>query len=60
MAGELLASRHYNVMVGVKGDTCVPVPLRSVAGVVRRIPDDHAWLRAAVQVGTCLGVHGAE
>ncbi len=60
MAGELLAARRYNVMVGVRGDACVPVPLSKVAGVVRRIPENHAWLRAAVQVGTCLGVHGLE
>jgi len=59
-AGELLAGRHYNVMVGVKGDACVPVPLEDVAGLVRRIPTDHAWLRAAVEVGTCLGVHALD
>lgn len=57
MAGELLASRHYNVMVGVRGDACVPVSLEKVAGVVRRVPAGHAWLRAAERVGTCLGVH---
>jgi 6-phosphofructokinase 1 len=60
MAGELIAERHYNVMVGVRGDTCVPVPLDKVAGVVRCIPADHAWLHAAMRVGTCLGVHGME
>ena len=59
-AGELLAGRRYNVMVGVQGAACVPVPLDQVAGVVRRIPADHAWLRSAVRVGTCLGVHGLE
>jgi len=60
MAGELIASRHYNVMVGVRGDACVPVPLEKVAGVVRCVPADHAWLHAAARVGTCLGAHGAE
>lgn len=59
-AGELLASRHFNVMVGVKGDACVPVPLDEVAGVVRRVPAGHEWLHAAARVGTCLGIHGAE
>ena len=59
-AGELLAGRYYNVMVGVKGDACVPVPLDKVAGVIRCVPPDHAWLHAAAMVGTCLGVHGAE
>lgn len=56
-AGELLAARRYNVMVGVRGDACVPVSLEKVAGVVRRVPADHPWLRAAERVGTCLGVH---
>jgi 6-phosphofructokinase 1 len=60
MAGELIASRRFNVMVGVRGDVCVPVPLDKVAGVVRCVPPDHAWLQAAARVGTCLGVHGAE
>jgi len=59
-AGELLASRHFNVMVGVMGDSCIPVPLDKVAGVVRCVPADHAWLHAATQVGTCLGIHGVE
>jgi 6-phosphofructokinase 1 len=54
-AGELIAARHYNVMVGVKGDTCVPVPLEQVAGIIRTVPIDHPWIRAARLVGTCMG-----
>lgn len=54
-AGELIAARRYNVMVGVKGDTCVPVPLEKVAGVVRTVPPDHPWIQAARLVGTCMG-----
>jgi ATP-dependent phosphofructokinase / diphosphate-dependent phosphofructokinase len=54
-AGELIAARHYNVMVGVKGDACVPVPLKQVAGIVRTVPVDHPWIRAARLVGTCMG-----
>ncbi len=57
MVGELLSARHYNVMVGVRGDACVPVPLQKVAGLVRLVPPDHAWLYAAERVGTCLGIH---
>jgi len=59
-AGELLAGRRYNVMVGVQGSACVPVALDQVAGVVRHVPADHAWLRSAVRVGTCLGIHGLD
>jgi 6-phosphofructokinase 1 len=60
MAGELIAARRYNVMVGVRGDACVPVPLGKVAGLARRVPEGHEWLHAAARVGTCLGTHGAE
>jgi ATP-dependent phosphofructokinase / diphosphate-dependent phosphofructokinase len=55
MAGELIAARHYNVMVAVKGDTCVPVPLEAVAGKVRTVPADHPWVQAARLMGSCMG-----
>ena len=54
-AGELLAARHYNVMVGLKGTECVPVPLKKVAGIKRVVPRDHPWLTTARLVETCLG-----
>lgn len=54
-AGELLADRHYNVMIGVKGSECVPVPLERVAGIKRLVPPDHPWLETARLVSTCLG-----
>ena len=54
-AGELLAERHYNVMVGIKGQSCVPVPLERVAGEKRTVPLNHAWIETARLVDTCLG-----
>jgi ATP-dependent phosphofructokinase / diphosphate-dependent phosphofructokinase len=54
-AGELIAARHYNVMVGVKGDACVPVPLDPVAGIIRTVPTDPPWIWAARLVGACMG-----
>ncbi len=54
-AAELLARGVYNVMVGVKGEVCAPVPLEQVAGQVKTVPLDHEWIRAARLVGTCLG-----
>jgi phosphofructokinase-like protein len=54
-AGELLAQGHYNIMVGVKGTECVPVPLENVAGLKRTVPPDHPWLQTARLVETCLG-----
>lgn len=54
-AGELLAAKHYNIMVGLKGNGCVPVPLKKVAGVKRIVPVDHDWIKTARLVETCLG-----
>jgi 6-phosphofructokinase 1 len=54
-AGELLAEGIYNVMVGVKGEACVAVPLSEVAGKTKLVPRDHAWLKTAMRVDTCLG-----
>jgi 6-phosphofructokinase 1 len=54
-AGELVAAHHYNVMVAVRGDSCVPVPLEDVAGHVRTVPPDHPWVNAARLMGTCMG-----
>jgi 6-phosphofructokinase 1 len=54
-AGELLAQRRYNIMVGIKGTECVPVPLKKVAGLKRIVPLDHPWLKTARLVETCLG-----
>lgn len=54
-AAELLAKGEYNVMVGVKGDSCKAVPLESVAGKTKLVPKNHPWIRSARLVGTCLG-----
>lgn len=56
-AGELLADGHFNVMVAVRGNECVPVPLEEVAGLKRTVPIDHPWLETARLVETCLGDH---
>jgi 6-phosphofructokinase 1 len=54
-AGELLMQGVYNVMVAVKGEECVPVPLQKVAGVVKTVPVNHPWVKTARLVGTCMG-----
>jgi ATP-dependent phosphofructokinase / diphosphate-dependent phosphofructokinase len=54
-AADYLADGTYNVMVALKGDRCVPVPLKEVAGRKRTVPPDHPWIRAARLVGTCMG-----
>jgi 6-phosphofructokinase len=54
-AGQLLRDGVYNVMVAVKGNDCVPVPLEKVAGRPRNVPVDHPWIETAQMVDTCLG-----
>ncbi|QBG47064.1 6-phosphofructokinase [Verrucomicrobia bacterium S94] len=54
-AGELLHDGVYNVMVGLKGERCVAVPLEDVAGRTKVVPAGHPWLKTAVLVDTCLG-----
>ncbi|NDV60965.1 6-phosphofructokinase [Puniceicoccales bacterium CK1056] len=54
-AGELLKENHFNALVAVKGNTCVPIPLEEIAGKKRIVPTDHPWLQTARLVETCLG-----
>ena len=54
-AADLVARGEYGVMVAARGDDAVPVPLSDVAGKVKLVPPDHAWIQAARQVGTGLG-----
>jgi 6-phosphofructokinase 1 len=54
-AAELLADGVYNVMVAVRGDDCLPVPLEKVAGRKKTVPLDHPWIESARRVGTCFG-----
>ena len=54
-AAELVQEGVFGVMVAVKGEDYVPVPLEQVAGNIRKVPLDHPWIRSARMVGTCLG-----
>lgn len=54
-AAELIIEGRKNVMVAVKSDNCIAVPLKEVAGKTRLVPSDHPWIAAARAVDTCLG-----
>jgi 6-phosphofructokinase len=54
-AAELAKEGVSGVMVAVKGQDYVPVPLEEVAGKCRSVPLDHPWIRSARMVGTNLG-----
>ena len=52
---DLIEEEHFGVMVAARGDSTEPVPLEKVAGKRKIVPPDHAWLKTARRVGTCLG-----
>jgi len=52
---ELVRDDIYGVMVAVRGDECVPVPLDEAAGQLKTVPLDHPWIQSARLVGTCFG-----
>ncbi|MGI6086348.1 MAG: 6-phosphofructokinase [Kiritimatiellia bacterium] len=54
-AGELIAARQYDVMVAVRGEDCIAVPLKDVAGHVRTVPEDHPWITTARLLGVFCG-----
>jgi len=54
-AVELINDGVYGVMVGVKGEATVPVPLDQVAGNLKTVPLTHRWVDSARRVGTNLG-----
>ena len=43
------------VMVASRGDGAEPVPLERVVGRKKLVPPDHVWVRAARDIGVCLG-----
>ena len=54
-AADLVARGEFGVMVAARGEGTEAVPLPEVAGKVKLVPTDHAWIAAARQVGTGLG-----
>ncbi len=54
-AASLIAEGTYGVMVAIRGEELVPVPLDEVAGKKRTIPLDHPWIQTARLIGLSLG-----
>lgn len=52
---ELIENECYGVMVADHGGVATPVPIAEVAGSLKLIPPEHAWVQSARRVGTCLG-----
>ena len=45
----------FGVMIAARGEGAEPVPLEQVVGRRKIVPMDHPWIRAARNVGVCLG-----
>jgi len=54
-AARLLAKGVSGVMVGMRGQTPVPVGLSEVAGKRRNVPLDHPWIKTLRRLNICLG-----
>jgi 6-phosphofructokinase 1 len=52
---DFVARGLHGVMVAIRDDEIVPVPLEEVAGNRKTVPLDHPWLLTARNLGLCLG-----
>ncbi|MDO5501379.1 MAG: ATP-dependent 6-phosphofructokinase, partial [Propionibacteriaceae bacterium] len=52
---QLVADGEYGITVASQAGNAVPVSLSDVAGNLKTVPKDHAWIQAARDVGTGLG-----
>jgi 6-phosphofructokinase len=55
MCMELINEKVFGVMVAARGDGAKPVPIAEVAGRLKLVPPNHAWIESARRVGTSLG-----
>ncbi len=52
---DCIEQGEFGVMVAVHGEGTRTVPLKDVVGRKKLVPLDHPWIRAARNVGTCMG-----
>jgi len=52
---ELIAEKHFGVMVAARNGGTATVPLKEVAGNRKTVPLDHPWVTTARRLGVCLG-----
>jgi 6-phosphofructokinase 1 len=45
----------FGVMIASKGEKTEAIPLDKIVGKRKIVPLDHAWIKSARAVGTCLG-----
>lgn len=54
-AATLIAEGTTGVLLAIRGEDLVPVPLEKVAGRKRTVPLDHPWIQTARLIGMSLG-----
>jgi 6-phosphofructokinase 1 len=52
---KYIIKRKFGIMIGVHGGDFVPVPLKKVAGKLKKVPCDHVWIQTARRLGVCFG-----
>ncbi len=54
-AAMFLSEKKYNIMVALRNNKCVDLPLQEVAGKKKLVAPDHPLVESARLVGTCMG-----
>ncbi len=54
-AVQAAADKKFGNMVALQGREIIPVPLKSLAGIVRQVPLDSQLIGTAESIGICLG-----
>jgi len=54
-AADLIAKKHYGVLVAARGEEIRPVKMEDCAGKVKTVPPDHPLVLSARRVGTNFG-----
>jgi ATP-dependent phosphofructokinase / diphosphate-dependent phosphofructokinase len=52
---DLIREGKSGVMVALRGEECLAVPMEEVAGERKEVPTDHPWIQSARLVGTSFG-----
>ena len=50
-----IQQENYGIMVASRGEGVQGVPLEEIVGKRKMVPVNHAWIKAARNVGTSLG-----
>ncbi|MBD3332944.1 ATP-dependent 6-phosphofructokinase [candidate division GN15 bacterium] len=49
-------NREFGKMVALQKGSLTCVPIKEVAGKLRKVTDEHPWVKTALSTGVCLGV----